>query len=66
MRVDDNSAWRIGLAKAGIEDFRFHDLRHTWASWLIQSGIPLSVLQEMGAGSRSKWSVVMLTWCRTI
>lgn len=48
MRVDDNSAWRIGLAKAGIEDFRFHDLRHTWASWLIQSGVPLSVLQEMG------------------
>ncbi|MBE8837091.1 site-specific integrase [Enterobacter hormaechei] len=48
MRVDDNSAWRIGLEKAGIEDFRFHDLRHTWASWLIQSGVPLSVLQEMG------------------
>lgn len=47
MRVDDNSAWKIGLAKAGIEDFRFHDLRHTWASWLIQSGVPLSVLQEM-------------------
>uniref|UniRef100_UPI001FCE3A8E tyrosine-type recombinase/integrase n=2 Tax=Escherichia coli TaxID=562 RepID=UPI001FCE3A8E len=21
---------------------------HTWASWLIQSGVPLSVLQEMG------------------
>ncbi|HEY4435321.1 MAG TPA: site-specific integrase [Lelliottia sp.] len=48
MRVDDNSAWKIGLAKAGIQDFRFHDLRHTWASWLIQSGVPLSVLQEMG------------------
>ncbi|MDK9585830.1 tyrosine-type recombinase/integrase [Lelliottia wanjuensis] len=48
MRVDDNSAWKIGLAKAGIQDFRFHDLRHTWASWLIQYGVPLSVLQEMG------------------
>lgn len=48
MRVDDNSGWKIGLDKAGIEDFRSHDLRHTWASWLIQSGVPLSVLQEMG------------------
>jgi integrase len=48
MRVDDNNAWNIGLKKAGIEDFRFHDLRHTWASWLIQSGVPLSALQEMG------------------
>ena len=48
MRIDDNTAWKIGLEKAGIQDFRFHDLRHTWASWLIQSGVPLSVLQEMG------------------
>ena len=48
MRVDDNTAWNIGQKRAGIEDFRFHDLRHTWASWLIQSGVPLSALQEMG------------------
>jgi len=48
MRSDDNTAWNIGLKAAGIEDFRFHDLRHTWASWLIQSGVPLSALQEMG------------------
>lgn len=48
MRVDDNSGWRAGLKRAGIENFRFHDLRHTWASWLIQSGVPLTALQEMG------------------
>ena len=48
MRVDSNTAWRAALKRAGIEDFRFHDLRHTWASWLIQSGVPLSALQEMG------------------
>ena len=48
MRVDSNTAWRAALKRAGIENFRFHDLRHTWASCLIQSGVPLSVLQEMG------------------
>lgn len=48
MRVDNNNAWYAGLKQAGIEDFRFHDLRRAWAGWLIQSGVPLSVLQEMG------------------
>ena len=46
IRVDSNTAWRAALARAGIEDFRFHDLRHTWASWLIQAGVPLSALLE--------------------
>ena len=42
-------AWRKALIRAGIEDFRWHDLRHTWASWLAQGGVPLNVIQEMGA-----------------
>lgn len=41
-------AWRLALARAGIHDFRWHDLRHTWASWHVQSGTPLHVLQELG------------------
>jgi integrase len=42
------AAWKKALARAGITDFRFHDLRHTWASWMVQAGTPLNVLQEMG------------------
>lgn len=46
--VVNNKAWQAALKRAGIEDFRWHDLRHTWASWHAQAGTPLNVLQELG------------------
>lgn len=47
----NTKAWRKALERAGIEDFRWHDLRHTWASWHVQMGTPLNVLQELGGWS---------------
>jgi integrase len=32
---------------AGLTDFHFHDLRHTFASWLIMRGVPLATVSNL-------------------
>jgi len=39
--------WRKALAESGAKDFRFHDLRHTYASRLAMKGTDLLVLRDL-------------------
>ena len=43
-----NSAWLTALERTGISDFRFHDLRHTWASWHRQAGTSCDEFKSLG------------------
>ena len=44
---DIRGSFQKALEDAGIEDFRFHDLRHTFASQLVMMGIDLKTVQEL-------------------
>ena len=48
IRQTNTKAWRKALKRAGIDNFRWHDLRSTWASWHVMAGTPLPVLQRLG------------------
>lgn len=48
MERKPKGAWGKALVRAGIDGFRWHDLRHTWASWHVMAGTPLAVLKELG------------------
>lgn len=44
----NNHGWRSAIVKAKVAPLRWHDLRHTWASWHVQAGTPLEVLMRLG------------------
>ena len=54
----DGSEWKEALndllERAGIKDFRFHDLRHTFASWYMMNGGDLYELAKILGHSNIK------------
>lgn len=53
----NNHGFQSAQANAGIAPLRWHDLRHTWASWHVMAGTSLRTLMELG-GWRSYKSVL--------
>ena len=45
--IDIRTAWENAIIKAEINDFRFHDLRHSAASYLAMNGASLTELAEI-------------------
>ncbi|EKD75564.1 MAG: hypothetical protein ACD_44C00097G0004 [uncultured bacterium] len=45
--IDLRTPWENALKRAGIEDFRWHDLRHCTASYLAMNGASLAEIAEI-------------------
>ena len=45
--ADIRHAFDRACKAAGMTDFHFHDLRHTFASWLIMRGVPLATVSNL-------------------
>jgi len=45
--INLQKSWRRIRAKAGLDDVRIHDLRHTFASHAVMGGTPLAIVSKL-------------------
>lgn len=50
--IDIKHSWVTVCKAANIKNFRFHDLRHTAITRMVEKGIPLPVVQDIAGHSK--------------
>jgi len=60
-------AWDRAKGRAGV-DITWHGLRHTWASWMAQAGVPEEIRQRLGGWARrvtsDRYTHLDIDWLR--
>lgn len=54
-RSNCNTAWYKALAESELEDFCFHDLRHTWLPGIVRQALAVMNSKIWAAVKRDRW-----------
>ena len=54
---DPSEGYEDAVERAGITDFTFHDLRHTFISYLVRAGEPLAFVQKLAGHKRIQQTI---------
>jgi integrase len=60
----DHKVWKAALQRAGVANFKWHDIRHVWATTMVEAGTDLDTLQKLG-GWESREMVTRYAHLRT-
>lgn len=58
--------WKNFLERAGIRNLRMHDLRHTHATWMANSGADLALIQKALGQKQSRMTLRYAHHCRSV